>query len=159
MIWYVSVLNSEQQVAQLLILKIAQSLQPTLSKSTLILKEENKNPKEDKFKRQVISSDPVSVTGWAMTFSRSFLALPHFSICESGQEFLPVLSHSDAVRDDGYLHSFLNIKEATKRKKKHLKADNARVCVMMTPTCIKFYGKSTGKQQTVGSVIIPVSLY
>lgn len=81
MIQHESVLNGEQQVPQLFILKITRSLQPTSSKTRLILKETNKNktPTGNKFKSQVMSSDPVSITGWANDLQQVLSCTASFS--------------------------------------------------------------------------------
>lgn len=111
-------LSSAQQMVQLLILKITWSLQPTSSKTTLILKEKTRTKQKPKPSWHVrpMSSAAVSETAGHMTFSRSFPTLPHFPICERDQKFLPLVSSSDAVRTDGYLHRFLNATKARKRE-------------------------------------------
>lgn len=84
------------------ILKINWSLQPTPSKDTLILR----GKKEKKEKANLVAKSRVLILFLShtrhMTSSRSFLVLPYFPICEAGQKFLPMLSHSFAVRADGY---------------------------------------------------------
>lgn len=106
--------------AQLFILKITQSLQPTSSKTTLILKEKNRTKQKQTPKPswhlRAMSSDAVSDTAGHTTFSRSFPTLPHFPICERDQKFLPLVSSSDALRISGYLHRSLNATKARKRQ-------------------------------------------
>lgn len=65
---------------------------------------------------RAMSSAVVSDTAGHTTFSRSFPTLPHFPICERDQKFLPLVSSSDAVRTSRYLHRFLNVTKARKRK-------------------------------------------
>lgn len=69
---YELVLSSAQQIAQLFILKITQPLQPTSSKTTLILKEKNRMKQKQTPKLswhlRAMGSDAVSDTGhmcWA----------------------------------------------------------------------------------------------
>lgn len=117
---YELVLSSAQQIAQLFILKITQPLQPTSSKTTLILKEKNrmkqKQTPKPSWHLRAMGSDAVSDTAGHMTFSKSFPTLPHFPACERDQKFLPLVSSSGAVRTDGYLHSFLNATKTRKRQ-------------------------------------------
>lgn len=92
---YDLVLSSAQQITQLFILRITQSLQPTSSKTTLILKEKSRTKQKESPKPswhlRAMSSDAVSDTAGHMTFRSSFPTLPHFPICERGQKFLPLL--------------------------------------------------------------------
>lgn len=85
MVQYESVLTGEQQVVQLVILKVNQSLLPVPSKDTLtvgieMVRRGKKWGWGNKVNNHVLSSDPVSVTDWVYDLQQVLSCTASFSL-------------------------------------------------------------------------------